>query len=99
MLSGYAAISMNYPVHIVLNGPQNPYVNHDTKKYLPNLPTQKNPGVAPPKILQLFYQFCHLIPKELPPPSGTEHSFKNIAANIKYMVHLGWGNKSQTCYM
>ena len=48
MLSGYAGISTNYLVHIVLNGPQNPYVNQDTKKYLPNSPTQKNPGVPPP---------------------------------------------------
>ena len=49
MLSVYSGISMNYLVHIVLNGPQNPYVNQDTKKYLPNFPTQKNPGVAPLK--------------------------------------------------
>ena len=73
------------------------------KRYLPNSLTQKNPGVPPLQILWHFDQFCHLIPKELPPPSGTEHSFKNIAANNKYMVHVGvgegMGNKSQTCYM
>ena len=69
------------------------------KEILAKFSYPKEPWSGPPKILQLFYQFCHLIPKELPPPSGTEHSFKNIAATIKYMVHLGWGNKSQTCYM
>ena len=47
MLSGYAAISMNYPVHIVLNGPQNPYVNHDTKKYLPNFLPKRTLEWAP----------------------------------------------------
>ena len=51
-----------------------------------------------PQILQLFDQFCHLIPKELPPPSGTEHSFKNIAANNKYMVQWGWGRGWETSH-
>ena len=56
MLSGYACISMNYLVHIVLNGLQNPYINQDTKKYLPNSLTQKNPGV-PPKSFSFLISF------------------------------------------
>ena len=51
--TGYVGTATN--LQIVLNTPKNANLNQATQKYLPNFPTQKNPGIEnfkPTKILR-----------------------------------------------
>ena len=56
-------------LRIVLNTPKNPYLNQATpKKYSPNFPTQKNPGIKNFKHQKLLRSSPSLEIRSTPPP-------------------------------
>ena len=62
-----AGTTMN--LRIVLNTPKNPYLNQATpKKYSPNFPTQKNPGIKNFKPQKLLRSSPSLEIRSTPPP-------------------------------